>query len=110
LPFIFTPFTWTESVFVVDQLIVDVSEYQTVPGDAITLSVGVGGGGGGVGEDPLLHDIVVAIPATAIRKSIFFMIVILSKAIFHNSRLEIEFCVWESRFANFATGNMISGR
>jgi hypothetical protein len=104
LPFTFIPFTRTESVFVVDQLIVDVSEYQAVSGDAPTLSVGVGGDGGGVGEDPLLHDVIVATPATVRRNNTFFIIVILSKTILHNSRLKIEFCGEEVRVADFATG------
>jgi hypothetical protein len=55
------------------QLIVDVPEYQAVSGDTLTFSVGFGGGGvGGVGEDPLLHDTIIAIPATIIKNSIFF--------------------------------------
>ena len=96
----------------VDQLIVDVPEYQAVSGDTLTLSVGVGvgSGGGGIGEELLLHDIIVAIPATVIRNNNFLIIVIFRKAILPNSRLKIEFCVEENRFANFATDNMIPGR
>ncbi len=92
----------------VDQLIVDVPEYQAVSGDTFTLSVVGGGGGGGVGEELLLHDVIVAIPATVIRNNIFLIIVILPKAILHDSGLKIEICNRESRFANFATDNMIS--
>ena len=40
----------------------------------------------------------------------FFIIVIFRKAIFHDSRLKIEFCDEESYFANFAIDKMIVAR